>query len=140
MRFLQKSNPALGNQVRRLCGASEKEKYVMAETIAREGTSNDIYCALVFGRFEDYAPTGGPYRSAANRFMPLEVEDLLCTAYIEKTKVEIALLKGFVCGARESGERAAAAIEELEYGEAKTRQIAYLRSRGVSPLAVLSKD
>jgi hypothetical protein len=131
--FLAKSNPAVGEAVRKLCGARENEKYLMAESIAREGTSNDIYCSLVFGRFEIQPPDGGgPYRSAGRTLMPPHLEKMLCDAYIEKTRDEIALLKGVVKGAREVGERASAAIEEREFLEVKGRQVKDLRSMGLA--------
>jgi hypothetical protein len=130
-RFISRNNSALSEDIRRFCGSREKDKLEVALRIAKEGTSDDIFCALVFGRFDDQPPHEGPYRTSAKRFLDPQIEDILVSAYCDKIGLEIDILRGFAAGAKEAGERAAASREEKEFMEVKASQMRLLRSSGV---------
>lgn len=123
-------NPAIREEVRKFPGSPDRLRD--AAKIAREGTSNDIFCALVFGRFRDMPPGSGPYRSAAPAGEH-ETQELLARAYAATARNELALLRGLVDGAATLGEKVSAALEEQEAWEVKANQIRILRSHGIIP-------
>lgn len=133
MRVL-KSNPGIQEEVRRFCGTPDREKEMLAARIARDGTSNDIFCALVFGRFEDTPRGDGPYRSPGNPGAS-SAQETLARAFVEKARNELLLHRRLAGSPVGLGERIAACLEEQEAWEAKANQLRMLRSHGILPLS-----